>query len=63
MISPLQYLVIVNVIYFFVGMFNIFGYKFTETEYIQLVWVLILMLPVFFPIRKIVRGAPLMRFK
>lgn len=61
MISPLQYLVIVNVIYFVVGMINIFGYKFTETEYIQLVWVLILMLPVFLPIRKLVRGSPLWR--
>ena len=59
MLTPLQYLVIVNLIYFFVGMFNIFGYKFTETEYIQAVWILILMIPVLLPVGKLVRGSPI----
>lgn len=63
MLSPLQYLVVVNVIYFFVGMFNIFGYRFTESEYIQAVWIFILMIPVFFPVNKFVSGAPLWRIK
>jgi len=32
-------------VYFFTGMFNIFVYEFTKVEYIQVVWILVLMLP------------------
>mgnify|MGYP003335142549 FL=1 len=52
-----------GVIYFFTGMFDIFVYRFTEPEYIQMVWILVLLIPVLFPIGKIVRGSPFWRVK
>ena len=48
-------------IYFWVGMFDIFVYHFTEPEMIQMVWVLVLMIQVLFPIGRIVRGSPFWR--
>jgi len=52
-----------GVIYFFTGMFDIFVYRFCEPEWIQMTWILVLMIPVFLPIAGIVRGAPLWRVK
>jgi hypothetical protein len=63
MISSNQYLFFTSVIYFFVGMFDLFVYKFAEVEVIQMVWLSVLCLPVFLPIGGIVRGAPLWRIK
>lgn len=37
------------IVYFVVGMFNLFVYKFTKVEYIQPVWLLITALPLYFP--------------
>ena len=39
------YLFWASFVYFFTGMFNIFVYEFTRVEYIQVVWLLVLMLP------------------
>jgi hypothetical protein len=39
------YLLTVTVIYAIVGLFNVFVYTWTRTEYIQLVWMLVLSLP------------------
>lgn len=63
MFSPGQYLFFTGLVYFVVGMFNIFVYRFTETEIIQMVWLLVLCIPVFLPIGSIVRNAPLWRIK
>ncbi len=63
MISPGQYLFFTGLVYFIVGMFNIFVYRFTEIEIIQMVWLLVLCIPVFLPIGKFVRGAPMWRVK
>lgn len=32
-------------VYFWASMFNVFVYKFTHIEFIQLAWILVLMLP------------------
>ena len=63
MISPGQYMFYTGVIYLIVGMFDIFVYRFCEPEYIQMVWTLVLLIPVLFPIGKLVRGAPMWRVK
>ena len=63
MLSPGQYLFYTGLVYFIVGMFNIFVYRFTESEIIQMVWMLVLLIPVLFPIGKIVRGSPFWRVK
>lgn len=42
------YLFWTGFVYFFTGMFNIFVYKFTRVEYIQAVWILVMMLPLVF---------------
>jgi hypothetical protein len=62
-ISSNQYLFWSGVVYFFVGMFDIFVYRFVEPEVISMFWCLWLCLPVFLPIGGIVRGAPLWRNK
>lgn len=61
MISPGQYMFYTGVIYFFTGMFDIFVYRFTEPEWIQMTWILVLMIPVLLPVGKFVRGAPFWR--
>ena len=61
MISPGQYMFYTGLIYFVVGMINIFVYRFCETEILQMCWILILMIPVLLPIRRFVRGAPFWR--
>jgi hypothetical protein len=58
-ISTLAWLLIINSIYLVVGMINIFAYKFTETEYIQAVWILILSLPLWLPMGKIINMDPI----
>jgi hypothetical protein len=63
MISPGQYMFWTGVVYFIVGMFDIFVYRFCEPEMIQMVWMLVLLIPVLLPIAGIVRGAPLWRVK
>lgn len=39
------YLFWASFVYFFVGMFNLFVYKFTEVEFIQAAWILVLLIP------------------
>lgn len=57
-VSPLAYLVIVNTLYFVVGMANIFLYRFTSSEIIQLVWLFVLMCPVVINCQWLVRMDP-----
>ena len=63
MISPGQYMFYTGLVYFIVGMFDIFVYRFIEPEWLQMIWVLVLLIPVLFPIGKLVRGAPMWRVK
>ena len=58
-ISPLTWLVSINFIYLIVGSINLFAYKFTETEYIQAVWIVILSLPIWLPMGKIINMDPI----
>jgi hypothetical protein len=58
MISPGQYMFITGFIYFIVGMFDIFVYRFCEPEWLQMAWIMVLLIPVLLPIGKIVRGSP-----
>jgi hypothetical protein len=47
------YLLTVTVIYAIIGLLNIFVYTWTRTEYIQIVWMLVLSLPLWIkPIAK-----------
>ena len=61
MLSPGQYMFYTGLIYFIVGMFDIFVYRFCEPEIIQMVWTLVLLIPVLLPVGKIVRGSPFWR--
>lgn len=61
MISPGQYLFYTGLIYFIVGMSNLFLYRFTEPDMVHFAWIVVLMVPVLFPIGKLVRGAPFWR--
>ena len=63
MLSPGQYMFYTGLVYFIVGMFDIFVYRFIEPEWLQMIWVLVLLIPVLLPIGSIVRGAPLWRVK
>lgn len=50
-----------GLIYFCLVMYAIFVDRFAEPEYIQMVWILTLMIPVVLPVNKLVRGAPFWR--
>jgi hypothetical protein len=52
-----------GLIYFVVGMYDIFVDRFIEPEYLQMIWILVLLIPVLFPIPRIVRGTPFWRTK
>ena len=39
------YLFWTGVVYFLTGMFNIFVYEFTRSEFIQIAWIVVLALP------------------
>jgi hypothetical protein len=60
-ISPGEYMFATGLVYLVVGMFDIFVYRFCEPEYIQMVWMLVLLIPVLFPISKFVRNTPFWR--
>ena len=60
-LQPGTWLFSTCIIYFIVGMTNLFLYRFTSTEYIQMVWLLITALPLFFPMRKVVDIDPIWR--
>ena len=45
--TPGPWLFSTGLVYFVVGMFNLFVYKFTELEYIQPFWLLITASPLF----------------
>jgi len=62
-VSPSEYMFVTGLIYFIVGMYDIFVDRFVEPEYIQMVWVLVLLIPVLFPVPKLVRGTPFWRVK
>lgn len=53
-LSAGEWLFTTSIIYFIIGIFNLFVYKFAPIEYIQMVWLLITALPLFIPMSKIV---------
>lgn len=57
--TPGEYLFYTGLIYFTVSMCNALFLHFCDSDIIQMVWVLVLMVPVFLPVDKLVRGAPL----
>ena len=58
-LSPLQYMLIVTSLYLVAGLANLFVYKFAQLEHIQAVWLLILSIPVWAKIPKLVKNTPL----
>lgn len=50
-----------GLIYFVVGMYDIFVDRFVEPEFIQMAWMLVLLIPVLLPVGRLVRGAPFWR--
>lgn len=60
-LTPGEYMFATGLIYFIVGMINLFWYKFAEIEYIQMTWVLILALPLCIPMQRIVKIDPFWR--
>lgn len=57
-LSTLAWMMIVNGIYLVVGFADIY-YKWWPTEYVQMVWVIILSLPVWLPMQRIVNMDPI----
>ena len=49
------WLLFISSVYAIVGLFNVFVYKFTEVEYIQAVWMLIMSLPLWIRMKWLVR--------
>ena len=56
-----EYLFFTGLVYFAVGMVDIFWYRFAEPEYIQMVWLAIVALPLLIPMRRIVSVGPFWR--
>lgn len=56
-ISTLTWMLVVNGIYLVVGLADIY-FKWWPTEFVQAVWVVILSLPVWLPMQRIVRMDP-----
>lgn len=57
-LSPGEYLFVTGLIYFCVGMYNVFVDKFIDTEILQIIWLSVLLIPVLLPIKRFVRGSP-----
>jgi len=62
-LSPGEYMVVTGALYLVAGLVNLFVYRFTQAEYIQMVWIFSLLIPVLFPVTKLVRGTPFWRIK
>ena len=61
-VSPLVWLVVINCIYLVVGLLDIY-YKWWPTEYVQAVWCVILSMPVWIPMQRIVDMDPFWKIK
>jgi len=59
MLSSGQYLFYTGLVYFILGMLDLFWYRFAEPEVLQAVWVVVLALPLLVPMQRIVRIDPL----
>jgi len=57
-ISPLAWMLGINCIYLVVGLLDIY-YRWWPTEYVQMVWVSVLSLPLWIPMQRIVRMDPI----
>ncbi len=62
-LSPLEYMVITAGTYLVAGLINLFVYRFTEAEYISAVYVLVLSLPIWLPMGKLVNFIPVWKIK
>jgi hypothetical protein len=58
-----EYLIITGAMYLAAALVNMFVYRFAPVEFIQMAWVLVLCIPVVFPVRWLVRGTPFWRIK
>lgn len=56
-------MVVTGLIYLVVGMYDIFVDRFIEPEWLQMIWILVLLIPVLLPIPQLVRGTPFWRIK
>lgn len=62
-LTPGEYMFVTGLVYFVVGTYDIFVDRFIEPEWLQMIWILVLLVPVLLPIPKIVRGTPFWKFK
>lgn len=60
-LQPGTWLFSTCIIYALVAVINLFVYKFTSTEYIEMTWLWITAMPLFFPMRKVVSIDPIWR--
>jgi hypothetical protein len=60
-LSPGEYMFFTGLVYFLAGMFDIFVYRFCEPEWLQMVWMLVLLIPVLLPVKWLVRNSPFWR--
>lgn len=61
-ISSLAWLFGINSIYLVIGLLDIY-YKWWPTEYVQAVWIVILSLPIWIPMQRIVNMDPIWQVK
>lgn len=60
-VSPGEYMFVTGAIYFAVGMYDIFVHRFIEPEWLEMVWILVLLIPILVPMPGIVRNTPFWR--
>ena len=60
-LSPGEYMFVTGAIYFVAGMYDIFVDRFIEPKWLQMIWVLVLLVPVLIPMNRIVRNTPFWR--
>jgi hypothetical protein len=57
-VSTLAWMLTINGIYLVVGLLDLY-FKWWTPEYVQMVWMLVLSLPIWLPMRRIVRMNPI----
>lgn len=57
-VNPIVWMLVINGIYLVVGLLDIY-FKWWPTEYVQAVWVVILSLPIWLPMQRIVSIDPI----
>lgn len=62
-VSPVTWMTTTTAVYVVTALLNTFMWQWTSVEYIQMVWLLLLALPVFVPMTRVVKMEPIWRLK